>query len=337
LIRKIFSADMRLFFKGTPPHQRDTKKQQAAAKELILCQSCGQALIRSQHFQPYSQVQIRSFEDRVEEAGPAARRPKQSNSYGHRNSDPQKPQVELFHGYRLTTPLFSGGMAEAYIAHRVSDGEQVFVKRVRVQSRDKEALEREAGIYERLLRFDSPHVAKVLEFLRDSEHVALVTECADGGDLQSYVEREGRGGGLSPAAAKLIALELATALKEFHGHDVIHRDLKPQNVLRFGSIWKLADFGIAKNVARLVTQRTFQQHGTLGYAAPEQFQGVEAHSSADIYSFGKILVFLLTGQTDVDFVQFTRWSSLIKRCISHAPQERPTMEDVIQILVEIPT
>jgi DNA phosphorothioation-dependent restriction protein DptH len=313
------------------------KKQQAAAKELILCQSCGQALIRSQHFQPYSQVQIRSFEDRVEEAGPAARRPKQSNSYGHRNSDPQKPQVELFHGYRLTTPLFSGGMAEAYIAHRVSDGEQVFVKRVRVQSRDKEALEREAGIYERLLRFDSPHVAKVLEFLRDSEHVALVTECADGGDLQSYVEREGRGGGLSPAAAKLIALELATALKEFHGHDVIHRDLKPQNVLRFGSIWKLADFGIAKNVARLVTQRTFQQHGTLGYAAPEQFQGVEAHSSADIYSFGKILVFLLTGQTDVDFVQFTRWSSLIKRCISHAPQERPTMEDVIQILVEIPT
>ena len=65
---------------------------------------------------------------------------------------------------------------------------------------------------------------------------------------------------LIPETAKKIALELVSALKEFHGYDVVHRDLKPQNVLRFGNVWKVADFGIAKNVSRLMTQRTFKQH-----------------------------------------------------------------------------
>lgn len=313
------------------------KKQQTTAKELILSQGCGQALIRSQHFQPYSQIQIRSFEDRVEEAGSAARKRQRNNPPSQSDSETQKQNGELFHGYRLTRPLFSGGMAEAYIAHRESDGEQVFVKRVRVQSRDKDALEREARIYDRLLRFDSAHVAKVLDFKRDTEYVALITECADGGDLQSFIEQSGSGNGLTPAAAKTIALEIATALKEFHGYDVIHRDLKPQNVLRFGNVWKLADFGIAKNVARPMTQRTFQQHGTLGYAAPEQFQGVDAHPSADVYSLGKVMVFILTGQTDVDFVQYTSWSNVIKRCIAQKPGDRPVVNDVIAELCVIPT
>jgi hypothetical protein len=65
------------------------KKQQTSAKELILCQGCGQALIRSQHFQPYSQIQIRSFEDRVEHAGPAARKPKRNDASSQ--SDPVPP------------------------------------------------------------------------------------------------------------------------------------------------------------------------------------------------------------------------------------------------------
>jgi DNA phosphorothioation-dependent restriction protein DptH len=313
------------------------KKQQTAAKELILSQSCGQALIRSQHFQPYSQIQIRSFEERIEEAAPAVRVSRGHDPSLQRQPDFQRPKAELFHGYRLATPLFSGGMAEAYVAYRESDGERVFVKRVRVQSRDKAALEREARIYDRLLRFDAAHVAKVLELIRDTEHVALVTECADGGDLQMFVEQSDGGGGLPPPTAKKVALEIATAIREFHSHGVIHRDLKPQNVLRFGSVWKLADFGIAKNLGRLVTQRTFQQHGTLGYSAPEQFQGVDAHPSADVYSLGKLLVFLLTGQTDVDYVQYTSWSGLIKRCIAQKPEDRLAIDEVITELSAIPT
>jgi serine/threonine protein kinase len=103
-----------------------------------------------------------------------------------------------------------------------------------------------------------------------------------------------------------------------------------------GDRWKLADFGISKNLSRMMTQKTFQQYGTLGYAAPEQFQGVEARPSADVYSLGKILVFLLTGQTDVDHVPFTAWRDLISRCIRQDATQRPVIGKVIEEIEAMP-
>jgi len=115
----------------------------------------------------------------------------------------------------------------------------------------------------------------------------------------------------------------------------VHRKVS-FNVLSLGSCWKLADFGISKNRSRLMTQKTFQRYGTLGYAAPEQFQGVEARPSADVYSLGKIMVFLLTGQTDVDYVQFSAWRDLITRCIRQDPQQRPVIGKVIEEIASMP-
>jgi serine/threonine protein kinase len=101
--------------------------------------------------------------------------------------------------------------------------------------------------------------------------------------------------------------------------------------------WKVADFGISKNSDRPVTQKTFQKAGTPGYAAPEQFQGVEARPSADLYSLGKILIFLLTGQTDVDHVLFTTWRDVIMPCVRSDPSQRPTIEKVIEDLEALVT
>jgi serine/threonine-protein kinase len=241
-----------------------------------------------------------------------------------------------FHGYDLLRSLDAGGMAEAYVARHRESGQRVFLKRVRQRSADRDALEREMRIYDKLMRISTPHVLKVLDFIRDDEYVALVTEYADGGDLQMHVEARGNGRGLPVDEAKEIALSVATALREIHAHDIVHRDLKPENVLCSGNRWKLADFGISKNLSRLVTQKTFQQYGTLGYAAPEQFQGVEARPSADVYSLGKILVFLLTGQTDIDHVRFTAWRDLIMRCIKQNPQERLLIGKVIEEIDALP-
>ncbi len=238
--------------------------------------------------------------------------------------------IETFQGYELLQTLEAGGMAEAFRARKVETGETVFLKRVRTASSDKPALEREARIYEKLMRTRCEHVLQVLDFQRDDEYVALVTEFADGGDLDHYVDE--RGYGLTPAEAKTIGLEVAGGIKELHSHEIVHRDLKPANVLSTGGRWKLTDFGISKNLARLMTQKTFQQHGTLGYAAPEQFQGCAAHSSADVYSLGKVLVFLLTGQTDVDHVPFPVWRDLIIKCVNADPDLRPDVDETTREL-----
>ncbi|MEX0938801.1 MAG: BREX system Lon protease-like protein BrxL [Pirellulales bacterium] len=246
-------------------------------------------------------------------------------------------QLGTFHGYELLRSLDGGGMAEAYVARDSRTDQRVFLKRVRSKSADKDALEREMRIYDKLMRMSTTHMLQVLDFIRDEEYVALITEYADGGDLQTHVEACGNGRGLAVQEAKDIATSIATAIRELHEHDIVHRDLKPSNVLCFGDRWKIADFGISKNVARIVTQKTFQQYGTLGYAAPEQFQGVEARPSADVYSFGKILVFLLTGQTDADHVSYSAWRELINSCIQHDPSDRPAAEEVLQRISAIPT
>ena len=252
-------------------------------------------------------------------------------------SSSAEASIESFRNYDLLPRFDSGGMAESYQARNRESGTIVFLKRVRSKSANKEALEREIGIYERLMRMQTRHVLQVLDFIRDDDYVALVTQFADGGDLNAYVEKHGDGRGLSVGEARDIGVGIATALKELHDHDIVHRDLKPQNVLSLGNEWKVADFGISKNLNRLVTRKTFQQFGTLGYAAPEQFQGVEARPSADVYSLGKILVFLLTGQTDMDYVTYSNWRTLITRCVHHDPTQRPTIDKVLEELQTLPT
>jgi ATP-dependent Lon protease len=163
--------------------------------------------------------------------------------------------LDTFHGFELLRSLDAGGMAEAYVARNVKTGERVFLKRVRSKSADKEALEREMRIYDKLMRMSTSHVLQVLDFIRDDEYVALVTVYADGGDLQTHVEARGNGRGLAVQEAKEVALSIATALRELHEHDIVHRDVKPSNVLSLSGRWKLADFGISKNLSRITTVR----------------------------------------------------------------------------------
>ena len=245
--------------------------------------------------------------------------------------DPEEPITE-YHGFSIIQAIPAAGMSEAFIARNQETNETVFLKRVRIQSADKVALEREARIYEKLLRLNAKHVADVKDFVRDDKYVALVMELADGGDLEDYVQDESCGRGLSVGEAKRIGLAIALAVGELHAHEIVHRDIKPRNILMFGDDWKVADFGIAKNLSRLVTKQTMQMRGTRGYAAPEQFEGAEAHPSADIYSLGKTFSYLVTGQTDIDMVPYEGWRGIIRKCIARNPSDRPPIERVISDL-----
>lgn len=247
---------------------------------------------------------------------------------------PPQGSGETFFGYELLKALDGGGMAEAYIARSIATGEKVFLKRVRINGQHRQALEREMSVYEKLSRSNSAAVLEFIEMVRDEEYLGFVTQFADGGDLASYVRDHGV---LPVDEVQRIGSRIASAIKELHALDVIHRDLKPQNVLRRNGEWYLVDFGISKNRSRLITQKTFQGYASHGYSAPEQYDGVEAKPSADVYAFGKLMVFMLTGNTDVDLVGFPTWRQLILRCTSQQPDERPGIDHVLNDLIAIPT
>jgi serine/threonine protein kinase len=227
-------------------------------------------------------------------------------------------------------------MAECYRARERATGEVVFLKRARLGTEEAAALQREADVYGRLQYADCEHVLQVRGLNHGDVYLGLVTELADGGNLADYVEAQTLRR-LAPGEALVVALEVAQGLVELHQAAIVHRDLKPENVLRVGNKWKLADFGIAKNRTQVVAGRTFQQAGTYGYAAPEQFEGVEAHPSADVYSFGKLLVFLVTGRTDLDRVplEYAELRRLAFRCASPIPESRPTISDVLNLMREM--
>jgi len=194
-----------------------------------------------------------------------------------RRVDGPPTQDQLF-GYEVLGRLPSGGMSECFKV-RASDGAVRFLKKVPVSGIQADALRREQDVYAKLERASATNVLRVHECKRSEDYLALVTEFADGGTLEEYVESQRS---LAPADAKVVALAVLAGLRELHYLQIVHRDLKPANVLRCGAQWKLGDFGISKNLARLVTQgRTFQRNGSPGYASPEQWEGRDAHPTAD--------------------------------------------------------
>jgi serine/threonine protein kinase len=242
-----------------------------------------------------------------------------------------------FPGYETVEEIKGGGMARCFKVPSRASGELLFLKCVGGGSQDADALQREIDIYSRLTQVDNhEHLLDVRDLVRSNGQVALVTEFADGGDLKRFLDEAG-GKGLPPREALPVALEIASGLGALHEANIVHRDLKPENVLRAGSRWKLADFGIAKSRSRAAPGVTFQQAGTYGYAAPEQFEGVPADPSADIYSFGKILTYLLTGSTDPDKirVEYSDLRRLVQRCVQYLPTSRPTVDEVGTTLKEV--
>ncbi len=238
------------------------------------------------------------------------------------------PPGARFGSYLLIRRLHGGGMSDAWEG-RTDDGMSVFVKRVRDNDAPiLHALQREQRIYQRLeqITAEHRHLLRVYDWVHDDGFVGLVTEFADGGDLAGKVER---GGQMAPFQAAAIAEQVIDGLLTLHRNDIVHRDIKPHNVLFARSHWRIADFGIAKNLNSVMTRRTMAQMGTRAYMSPEQEEGRQAAPAMDIFSFGKVLAYLLTGQTDPDAIPYPRWRDLACRCTERDPTRRPTAADVV--------
>ncbi|UQA95147.1 serine/threonine protein kinase [Streptomyces halobius] len=154
-----------------------------------------------------------------------------------------------------------------------------------------------------LLSLDHPHVVGVRDLVVDGNDLALVMDLVRGTDLRTRLERERR---LAPEAAVAIAADVADALAAAHAARIVHRDVKPENVLldMQGPLGPggahpalLTDFGIARLVDSPRTTRATKVIGTPDYLAPEIIEGLPPRASVDVYALATVLYELLAGFT----------------------------------------
>jgi superoxide dismutase/class 3 adenylate cyclase len=203
--------------------------------------------------------------------------------------------------YRIERLLGEGGIARVYLAYEMEFDRTVALKVLREDyAEDSEVIERfgrEARSAGRLS--GHPHIVTIYARGRSRDgSYYLAMEYVPGGTLKDLIEREGP---LPADEVVEIALQVAHALKFAHEHGIIHRDVKPQNVLLTGSgEAKVADFGIARALEATTMTRTGSILGTPQYLSPEQALGQPANSQSDLYAFGVVLYEMLTGELPFD-------------------------------------
>jgi len=193
--------------------------------------------------------------------------------------------------YRVERILGSGGMATVLLCEDVRLGRRVAVKRLHVHSPEDTARRfvREARLGAAL---NHPNLVTVLDSVADPEAVLIVMEYVPGESLDVALRR----GPLPPEEALSMVRDVSAALDHAHSHGVVHRDVKPGNVLlREGGDAKLVDLGIATaaDITRITLSGVLL--GTAAYMAPEQLDGDEADPATDIYSLAAVAFEAFTG------------------------------------------
>ena len=196
--------------------------------------------------------------------------------------------------YRLVELLGQGGMATIYRAVDTQLGRDVAVKLLRPEYlRDPDFSSRFRQEAQNAASLNHPNVVTVYDYGEDPSGPYIVMEYVDGEDLATILRRNGS---LPPAQAARIAAAVARALAAAHARGIVHRDVKPGNVLigRDGRV-KVADFGIARAVAEAQMTLPGTTLGSVHYFSPEQARGESATNESDIYALGIVLYEMLTG------------------------------------------
>jgi eukaryotic-like serine/threonine-protein kinase len=187
-----------------------------------------------------------------------------------------------------------------------------------------------------LARLQHPNVITVFDSGVDDGDPFIVMELVDGPTLRELLDAEGR---LAPERAGEIASRLASALGFAHGRAVIHRDVKPSNVLLppDGGV-KLADMGIARLLSPEALTATLSVRGTALYISPEQVRGDRVDARADLYSLGCVLFEMLTGRTpfegDLAALSYAHTHTPAPRVRSINPAVPAAMDELVAAMLE---
>ena len=201
--------------------------------------------------------------------------------------------------YRLVEQIGVGGMAIVYRAIDQRTGHNVAVKVLRPEfNQDVEFVSRFQREAEAASKMTHHNIVNLLDVGMDGENRYLVMEYVQGKTLKELIKEKGR---LSPAVAAQITIRILSALQHAHQNGIIHRDIKPQNILVHadGHI-KVADFGIARMANSSTLTRGDSVMGSVHYFSPEQASGQAANATSDLYSVGVVMYEMLTGRVPFD-------------------------------------
>jgi serine/threonine protein kinase len=204
-----------------------------------------------------------------------------------------RPREIIADRYELGDPIGHGGMGDVYVAHDKRLDRPIALKLLRSalaeDLRMRARVEAEAKASARLTH---PHVIAVFDAGEDDRRPFIAMELLDGRTLADRIAD----GPMSQAEVRSLARQVLAALGAAHGAGIVHRDVKPQNVLQASEgTWKVGDFGIAKQTGSdLGTTKTGELFGTPSYIAPERLEGAPATPASDLYSVGVMLYEALT-------------------------------------------
>ncbi len=247
--------------------------------------------------------------------------------------------------YRLETLLGQGGMADVWRAVDTTTGDAVAVKLVR--SSDPGLASRMAQEAKALSSLEHPGLVRMLDAGAHGEQAFIVMELVEGTTLAARLRK----GPLSTERTAMLGRTLADALAYVHARGIVHRDVKPGNVLLGpGPRARLADFGIARLVDEASLTMTGTTLGTAAYMAPEQLEHHAVGTAADVWSLGVILLECLTGTrvfegTAPEVVARrlagpvslpedlpATWRLLFEGMLAHDPLRRPSAEHTAGLL-----
>jgi eukaryotic-like serine/threonine-protein kinase len=239
--------------------------------------------------------------------------------------------------YRLEARIGAGGMSTVYRALDTTLERQVAVKLMnREVASDSDELERFRREARAVAQLSHPHIVGVIDAGEDDSRPYIVFEYVEGETLKDRIRRLGR---LPIQEAVAYSIEIARALGAAHAQHIVHRDVKPQNVLidQEGSA-KVTDFGIARTLEEEGLTADGRVLGTTDYVSPEQALGQYVNGQSDLYSLGVVLYEMLTGE--VPFKGENQVAVAMKHVREELPdvqQKRPEVSAALAAVVDTAT
>jgi len=237
------------------------------------------------------------------------------------------PDGQIGNGYRIEREIGRGGAAVVFLAGDLKHGRTVALKVLRPEVAAMLGTQRFFAEISITARLNHPNIVALLDSGEIEEAPFYTMPYVGGENLRARLRREGA---LRIADALRIARDVADALSHAHAHGVIHRDVKPENILLDNDRTLVTDFGIARAITEATSERLTQPGlamGTAAYMSPEQADGErEVDSRTDVYSLGCVLYEMLTG--DPPFTGSSKHAILARKLAEPVPPLRNVRESV---------